>query len=264
MVQYFDEISPSLEKWMENQHVFWVATAPLAGEGHVNVSPKGGEGMFHIVNPRQVWYEDLTGSGIETISHLRENGRITVLFNAFEGPPRIARLYGRGTAYEFGTPEYNNYISPESRKPGSRAVIVVDVFKVGTSCGYSVPFFDFKSYRTRLLTWATTKERADKEADAEGDDKVANGLVDGLKRYWNTKNLRSLDGMPGLLVAPYTDQKIPGLNKDADAFKPDDESLRKGNTYAKLMNNVNVSVANVVVGFAMGVATMSLYMRASK
>lgn len=104
--------------------------------------------MFHIVNPRQVWYEDLTGSGesesvveclswktrpgVETISHLRENGRITVLFNAFEGPPRIARLYGRGTVYEFGTPEYNSFIPAESRKPGSRSVIVVDVYKVST------------------------------------------------------------------------------------------------------------------------------------
>ncbi|KAJ7062067.1 hypothetical protein C8F01DRAFT_1056964 [Mycena amicta] len=258
MVQYFDEIPPSLSTWMKKQEVFWVATAPLSGDGHVNVSPKGGEGMFHIVNPRQVWYEDLTGSGVETVSHLRENGRITVLFNAFEGPPRIARLYGRGTVYEFGTPEFNNYISPESRKPGTRSVIVVDVFKVGTSCGYAVPFFEFKSHRTRLLTWAVKKESLDQAHEESNSQDKDTGIVDGLRRYWSTKNAQSLDGLPGLAVAPFSDQKFP--TKDA-TFKPDDESERD-RYYSKLLHGT--SGLNILVGFALGVAATTAYARFSR
>ncbi|KAF7377990.1 Pyridoxamine phosphate oxidase [Mycena sanguinolenta] len=251
MVQYFDEISLSLGKWIEQQQVFWVATAPLTGDGHVNVSPKGGEGMFHIVNSRTVWYEDLTGSGVETVSHLRENGRITILFNAFEGPPRIVRLYGRGTAYEFGTPEYNNYISPESRKPGTRAVIVVDVHKVGTSCGYAVPFFDFKSHRTRLLAWAVKKEEADAGNASES------GLVDGLKRYWNTKNIKSLDGLTGLDVAPYTSETFAVKNI---TYKADNESTRNRNRnrFSSLSGLCGV---NLLVGFSVGVLVASIFSR---
>ncbi|KAJ6480149.1 hypothetical protein C8R45DRAFT_1004770 [Mycena sanguinolenta] len=250
MVQYFDEISPSLRKWIEQQQVFWVATAPLTGDGHVNVSPKGGEGMFHIVNSRTVWYEDLTGSGVETVSHLRENGRITVLFNAFEGPPRIVRLYGRGTAYEFGTPEFNHYISPESRKPGTRAVIVVDVHKVGTSCGYAVPFFDFKSHRTRLLTWAVKKEEADATVDRN-----TSGLVDGLKRYWNTKNIKSLDGLTGLDFAPYTSETFSVKNI---TYKADNESTQHRNRFSSLSGPGGV---NLLVGFSVGVLVASIFSR---
>ncbi|KAJ7111136.1 hypothetical protein C8R43DRAFT_1041616 [Mycena crocata] len=248
MVQFFEEISPSLGKWMNQQQVFWVATAPLANDGHINLSPKGGEDMFHIVNSRQVWYEDLTGSGVETISHLRENGRITVLFNAFEGPPRIARLYGRGTAYEFGTPEYSNFIAPEARKPGSRAVIVVDVYKVSTSCGYAVPFFDFKSHRTRLLNWAATKESLDAaEIVSQGS-----GLVDGLKSYWNNKNVKSLDGLTGLAVAPYAKETFAVRNA---SYKPDNEKSRN-----RFMSQA-VGGANLLVGFTLGVLVASVYMR---
>ncbi|KAJ7653089.1 hypothetical protein DFH06DRAFT_994559 [Mycena polygramma] len=259
MVQYYDEIFPSLAKWIDQQQVFWVATAPLSGDGHVNVSPKGGEGMFHIVNPRQVWYEDLTGSGAETVSHLGENGRITVLFNAFDGPPRIVRLYGRGTVYEFGTPEYNTinkcvvllmtFISPESRKPGSRSVIVVDVHKVGTSCGYAVPFFDFKAHRTRLLTWAMKKEDLDVNNTAKDS-----GLVDGLKRYWNTKNTKSLDGLTGLKIAPYTSDSFPV--KDF-TYRPDNESEK-----TRFQSPITAAGGmNLLVGFSLGILAASVYVR---
>ncbi|KAJ6555199.1 hypothetical protein DFH09DRAFT_1165762 [Mycena vulgaris] len=246
MVQYFEEISPSLGKWIDQQQMFWVATAPLSGDGHINLSPKGGEGMFHIVDPRQVWYEDLTGSGVETISHLRENGRITVLFNAFEGPPRIARLYGRGTVYEFGTPEYNSFIPAESRKPGSRSVIVVDVYKVGTSCGYAVPFFDFKAHRTRLLTWAAKKESIDVvEADPQGS---------GLLAYWNKSNLKSLDGLTGMTIAPF---KTPTFPVKSNSYKADDEKTSSRSMEA-------VSPVNLLVGFSLGLFVASMYMRMSR
>ena len=97
MVVFYDTIPPNILKWIEEQQMFWVATAPLSPEAHVNVSPKGVRDSFHYVSPTRVWYQDLTGSGVETISHLRENGRITLMFNAFEGPPRIVRLFGIGT-----------------------------------------------------------------------------------------------------------------------------------------------------------------------
>ncbi|KAK7050335.1 pyridoxamine phosphate oxidase [Favolaschia claudopus] len=257
MVQYYDEISPSLGKWIERQHVFWVATAPLSGDGHVNVSPKGGEGMFHIVNPRQVWYEDLTGSGVETVSHLRENGRITVMFNAFEGPPRILRLYGRGTVYEFSTPEFNALVPPESRKPGTRAIILVDVHKVGTSCGYAVPFFDFKSHRNRLFTWAAKKEALDVNSDAHTG---FSALVDGLKRYWATKNLKSIDGLTGLTCAPYAEDDF-AVNKEAIAYKPDNEKVKNQRAY--FTGAVVQGGLNIMIGFSLGVAAASFYLRKS-
>ena len=97
MGKFYESIPPELVPWMLKQEMFWVATAPLSPEAHVNVSPKGVRDSFHYVSPTRVWYQDLTGSGVETISHLRENGRITLMFNAFEGPPRIVRLFGIGT-----------------------------------------------------------------------------------------------------------------------------------------------------------------------
>ncbi|TFK68091.1 hypothetical protein BDN72DRAFT_64677 [Pluteus cervinus] len=165
MGQFYDEIPDFLVSWIQKQHVFWVASAPLSSSGHVNISPKGFEGTFHIMDSHTVWYEDLTGSASETVAHIRENGRITILFNAFDGPPRIARLYGRGTVHEFGTPEYNEFIPEGTRQPGSRAVILVDVYKVGTNCGYAVPLFAFQSHRTQLHDWATKKEGVDIESE---------------------------------------------------------------------------------------------------
>lgn len=97
MGSFFETIPENLIAWIQTQHIFWVATAPLSPTGHVNVSPKGISGTFHVVDERTVWYEDVTGSGVETISHLRENGRVTIMFNAFDGPPRIVRLWGTGS-----------------------------------------------------------------------------------------------------------------------------------------------------------------------
>ncbi|KAG7095321.1 hypothetical protein E1B28_006086 [Marasmius oreades] len=199
MVQFYDEIPPFLIDWIKTQHVFWVATAPLSADGHVNLSGKGINGTFHVVNNRQIWYEDLTGSGCETISHIRENGRITIYFNAFEGPPRIARLFGKGKVFEFGTPEYNALLPPEERQVGSRSIIMVDLHKVATSCGYAIPFFQFKSHRTKLTEWASNKQAQDCPS--------LSSLTlpsDGLKAYWKKSNSASLDGLPGMELLPIT------------------------------------------------------------
>ena len=150
---FYETIPKTLQSWILEQKVLWVASAPLSASGHVNVSPKGGQ-YFGIVNPNTFWYLDLTGSGVETIAHLHEpgNGRITVMFNAFEGPPRIVRLWGRGEALEYGTPKYLDFVRKNEVKTiaGTRAVVVVHIHQVGSSCGFSMPFFDFKGFRPTL------------------------------------------------------------------------------------------------------------------
>jgi hypothetical protein len=160
MGQYYETISESLMQWILNQKMFWVSTAPLSGAGHVNVSPKGGAD-FGLVDNKTFWYMDMTGSGNETVSHLYENGRITVLFNAFEGPPRILRLYGRGRVLERETAAFAAFVGAHQVRtvPGTRSVIVVDVHQVGTSCGFSVPYYDFKDFRHTLDEYFAKKHR---------------------------------------------------------------------------------------------------------
>ncbi|EKM77584.1 hypothetical protein AGABI1DRAFT_77080 [Agaricus bisporus var. burnettii JB137-S8] len=195
MVKHYDEIPDFIIPWIKEQKLFWVATAPLSPEGHVNVSPKGiFDGNFNVVDSHRVWYEDMTGSGIETISHIRENGRITVMFNAFQGPPRICRLYGKGTVHEFDTPEYNALLSGSKRQPGSRSIIVVDIYHVSTSCGYSIPFFSFAGYRTKLHSYLANLQNMDCAAEKTNDAPSEKGL----KSYWKDKNMESLDGLSGL------------------------------------------------------------------
>ncbi|KAI0056523.1 hypothetical protein BV25DRAFT_1893999 [Artomyces pyxidatus] len=193
MGKTFDYIPEDYIRWALKQHVFWVATAPLSESGHVNLSPKGVLGTFHVLHKNKVWYEDLTGSGIETISHLRENGRITILFNAFEGGPRILRLFGRGTVHEFGTLEYNALLPVEERNPGSRGVIVVEVDRVGTSCGWGVPLYSYAGPRETLVNFGVKLERKDQEAPWHSGH--------GLVAYWQRANQKSVDGLPGLQIA---------------------------------------------------------------
>jgi hypothetical protein len=153
MGQFYETIPDSLVQWIRDQKMFWVATAPLSPQGHINISPKGGP-YFGVLDEKTFWYMDLTGSGSETVSHLYEprNARITVMFNAFEGLPRIVRLFGHGRALENGTAEFAKFVEDHDVKiiPGSRAIILVDVHQVGSSCGYSVPYYDFKDFRTTL------------------------------------------------------------------------------------------------------------------
>ncbi|KIP10940.1 hypothetical protein PHLGIDRAFT_64839 [Phlebiopsis gigantea 11061_1 CR5-6] len=207
MGEFYDEIpdDEKLIEWIKDQKIFHVASAPLKG-GHVNVSPKG-QPTFKLVNRKAVWYLDLTGSGNETISHMYEpgNGRMTILFEAFEGPPRILRLFGRGQIIERNTPEFDRLMSGEKpegaefdyptpeMQPGARAIIWLDIEKVGTSCGYAVPFMKFEGHRDVLKNWSVTLEKNDSQAE----DPYALPMKKGLKAYWLHFNTWSMDGLPG-------------------------------------------------------------------
>lgn len=178
MAAVLDEIAPDLAEWIAAQPMFFVATAPDDPSGHVNLSPKGLD-TFRVLGPHRVAYLDLTGSGIETIAHVRANPRITVMFCAFNGNPRICRLYGTATVHEVGTEGYAALVSHFPELPGARAVLEIDVTRVSTSCGYAVPLMDLVSDRDRLVKWA----------EAKGHE--------GLIAYRGSKNAASLDGMRG-------------------------------------------------------------------
>lgn len=177
---FYETIPDNLKSWILQQHVFYVATSPLSSSGHINVSPKGGP-YFGITSPSQFYYLDLSGSGIETIAHLHEpgNGRIVIMFNAFEGSPRIVRLWGRGKVLEYGTEEYEAFVKKRKEEEGegkgggggwkiedgTRAVVVVDVEQVGSSCGFSMPKYDFKEYRTALNEIFEKRMRNEEKGD---------------------------------------------------------------------------------------------------
>jgi len=177
MSKQHENISPELAAWIAGQRLFFVSTAPLSGAGHVNLSPKGGD-AFRVLGPLEAAYQDYTGSGAETAAHLRENGRITLLFCAFEGPPKIVRLYGRGTVLASGHPRFEALAAQFPPNPGTRAIVHVQVARVMQSCGYSVPLYDFRGQRDALDRWAC----------AQGPDK--------LRAYRADKNQRSMDGLP--------------------------------------------------------------------
>lgn len=180
MGKVLDAIDAKLTEWIGKQHMFFVATAPLSAEGLVNVSPKGYD-SFRILGEHRVAYLDLTGSGVETIAHLKENGRITIMFCAFEGPPKILRLQGQGIAHELGSPGYEALIGNFEEISGARAIIEVKVTRIADSCGFAVPFMDYQSERDTLI----------KYADKEGPE--------GMVAYRQKKNAVSLDGLPGFV-----------------------------------------------------------------
>ena len=179
MAERFASLSPELAQWWCEQPVFFVATAPVGGDGHVNLSPKGYD-TLRVLGPNRVAYLDLTGSGVETIAHLQENGRITLMACAFSGNPRISRIYGRGTTHPIGSPGFDALAAEFPEFPGRRSIIEIAVDRVSTSCGYAVPLMDLVSERDRLHDWARKK----------GDD--------GIVEYWANKNTASIDGLPGL------------------------------------------------------------------
>jgi hypothetical protein len=176
MGKVYERIDDRLREWILAQPVVFVATAPLSGDGHVNVSPKGGG--VAVVDGSTVAYVDLTGSGVETIAHLRENGRITLMWCAFSGPPKIVRVHGRGSVLPLDDPAVSGWFP--SMPLGARAVIVVRAERISDSCGYGVPLMDFVGERDTLARWASNKGPA------------------GLDAYHAERNATSIDGLRGL------------------------------------------------------------------
>ncbi len=174
-----DSIDDALAAWLVQQRLFFVATAPLAADGHVNVSPKGLDSL-RILDPRCVAWLDLTGSGAETIAHLRENGRVTLMFCAFDGAPRIVRLHGRGACVLPGDPAFAALRARFPDHPGARSIVRVHVERVSQSCGYCVPEFTFVRDRDHLNAWWAEK-----------------GEV-GAAAFREKHNRRSIDGLPAL------------------------------------------------------------------
>lgn len=174
-----ENMDEELAAWLRDQHIFFVATAPLSGEGHINCSPKGGD-CLRVLGPMEVAYIDYTGSGAETAAHLRENGRIVLMFCAFQGKPNIARLHGIGEVITPGESRFEPMARQFPANPGTRCIVHVRVTRVSTSCGFAVPFMDFLEERESLNKWAASKGS------------------DGLKEYRSSKNARSIDGLPAL------------------------------------------------------------------
>lgn len=179
MGKLYDRLDERNCEFIRRQRMFFVATAPLAAEGHVNLSPKGLE-SFAILGPREVAYADLVGSGIETVAHLRENGRIVFMFCAFEGPPRILRLHGRGEVVEPGDAAFDALAARLPRYPDVRAIVRADLGRISDSCGYGVPQYRFEAERRQLVDWSERKGR------------------DGLREYLAEHGVRSIDGLPAL------------------------------------------------------------------
>ena len=182
-----DEIDGHLSAWIQRQTMFFVGTAPTGADGHVNVSPKGPIGTLGVLGPRSVAYLDVVGSGAETIAHLRENGRIVIMLCAFEGPPRIVRLHGRGEVVLPDDARFhalvNGFERPEHPQ-AQRAIVLVEVARIADSCGYGVPLMRFEGRRPHMNLWAAKKLRV--------------GGPDAITDYQREKNAVSIDGLPAI------------------------------------------------------------------
>jgi hypothetical protein len=179
----FDGIDEALAAWIRNQPMWFVATAPLAADGRVNVSPRGHDSLS-ILGPHRIAWVDYTGSGVETIAHLRENGRICVMFCSFDRRPRVVRLHGAGRVALPGTADYDDVVARHPAHPSTRAVVVVDVTRVSDSCGYGVPVMQVVGERDLLRLGAEKRG------------------PDGMAAYRAERNATSIEGLPGLPSSP--------------------------------------------------------------
>jgi Pyridoxamine 5'-phosphate oxidase len=189
MGKIFDEIDEQLERWIFRQPMFFVGSAPLDADGHVNVSPKGPIDTLKVLTPTTVAYLDMVGSGAETIAHVRENGRIVIMLCAFEGPPRILRLHGRAEVIPASDERFGELMdlcgfaqpaTPEAR----RAIVLVEVLRVADSCGYGAPLMKHEGQRPHSDLWAAKKVRV--------------GGSEALLDYQREKNSLSIDGLPAV------------------------------------------------------------------
>jgi hypothetical protein len=191
MGKIYDTIDSHWQSWMLRQPMFFVGTAPLAGDGRVNVSPKGPIGTFKVIDDHTVAYLDVMGSGAETIAHIRENGRVVVMFCAFDGPPRIFRLHGRGEVFQFGDPRFDDLLDQwdfdqPSVAESRRSVIVVHVDRIADSCGYGVPLMSYEGERPHQ--------------DKSSEKRLRNGGIDAFRDYQREKNSVSIDGLPAVEI----------------------------------------------------------------
>jgi predicted pyridoxine 5'-phosphate oxidase superfamily flavin-nucleotide-binding protein len=183
----YDVIDEAIRQWLTTQPMFFVATAPTDPDGHVNLSPKGAAGAFRVLGPTRVAYVDLVGSGVETVAHLRENGRIVLMFCAFAGPPKIVRLHGQGRVVPEDDPEFAALLPRFSLDDDAlalaRGIVVVETTRIADSCGFVVPRMDLVSERDQLLRWGEQQHAKNGELWKE--------------RYLAANNARSIDGLPG-------------------------------------------------------------------
>jgi hypothetical protein len=188
VAKVFEQIDEKLRAFIEAQPVFFVATAPSGPDGHVNVSPKGGAGMFHVTGPHGFAYADMLGSGVETAAHLRENGRICLMFAAFEGPPKIVRLHGRGRVVQQADADFARLLASFDlgldQRQAVRAVVAVEITRISDSCGFAVPQMRFEGERDQLLRFAGNRLRKDG--------------ADAVRRYTTENNAESIDGLVGI------------------------------------------------------------------
>ena len=177
MGKFSETIQPTHRAFIAKQHLFFVATAPLGTDAHINLSPKG-LNAFRVLSDTEVGYMDIIGSGNETSAHLLENGRVTFMFCAFDGAPNILRLYGKGRAVLPNTEGWEKYAPHFETIPSTRQLIIADIDLVQTSCGFGIPFYDYVGERDVHFIWAKTKG------------------AEGLETYIQEKNVVSIDGLP--------------------------------------------------------------------
>jgi hypothetical protein len=178
VAKIFDSIDKNLKSWIEEQPMWFVATAPLGAGGHVNVSPRGHD-SFSVLGAHRVGWVDYTGSGVETIAHIRENGRVCIMFNSFGSRPRVVRLHGQGSVFLPGEAAFEEVVALHPEHPSTRAVITVDVTRISDSCGWGVPVLEMTGERDLLRL----------QAEKKG--------ADGMAEYRVERNALSIDGLPG-------------------------------------------------------------------
>jgi hypothetical protein len=183
----YDVIDEATRQWLTRQPMFFVATAPNELNGHVNLSPKGAAGAFRVLGPTMVAYADFVGSGVETVAHLRQNGRIVLMFCAFAGPPKIVRLHGQGRVVPEHDPEFAALLPEFSldndARVLTRGIVVVETTRISDSCGFVVPRMDLVAERDQLMRW--------------GEQQHAKNGETWKARYIAAKNARSIDSLPG-------------------------------------------------------------------
>lgn len=187
MSKEYTKIDERMQAWMERQQMFFVATAPLSPDGLVNCSPKGLDSL-RILGPNQIAYLDLGGSGIETVAHLKENARIVIMMCAFDGPPKIFRFYGTGTAIEPQHPDFADMLGKFPEQPAVRNFIRIDIERIRDSCGFGVPLYEFQKHRESLTNHYEQRTKSE------------------IEESRLQKNSVSLDGLEGLM--PGVDERV--------------------------------------------------------